>query len=99
MKHQGALAKAREEKLEAKLQQAKAKLEGLAATAKEGKAQAEIDAIIALRAKRGEIEAKIREFKVAGAAKASLIKADIEANVADFEAEVSKLAARLKGKS
>lgn len=90
------MAKALKDKINAKLQQAKAKLEGLEATAKERKAQAEIEAITALRAKRDNIQARVQEFTAAGEAKASQVKSDIETNVANFEAEVSRLAAKLK---
>jgi len=90
------MVKALKDKINAKLQQAKAKLEGLEATAKERKAQAEIEAITALRAKRDNIQARVQEFTAAGEAKASQVKSDIETNVANFEAEVSRLAAKLK---
>ena len=52
MKHEDTIEKAYKEKIDAQLQQAKAKLDGLEATAKERKAQAEINAITTLRAKR-----------------------------------------------
>ncbi|HUL10669.1 MAG TPA: hypothetical protein VLU73_00635 [Methylococcaceae bacterium] len=96
MKNEDTMAKALKDKINAKLQQAKAKLEGLEATAKERKAQAEIEAITALRAKRDNIQARVQEFTAAGEAKASQVKSDIETNVANFEAEVSRLAAKLK---
>jgi hypothetical protein len=38
----------------------------------------------------------VQEFTAAGEAKASQVKSDIETNVANFEAEVSRLAAKLK---
>jgi hypothetical protein len=96
VKNEDTMAKALKDKINAKLQQAKAKLEGLEATAKERKAQAEIEAITALRAKRDNIQARVQEFTAAGEAKASQVKSDIETNVANFEAEVSRLAAKLK---
>jgi len=99
MKHDDSIAKAEKERIDARLQEARAKLDGLAATAKEKKAQAEIDAIAALKAKRDEIHTRLQELSSAGDAKASQIKAEVEAKLASFETEVTNLAARLKAHS
>jgi cupin superfamily acireductone dioxygenase involved in methionine salvage len=96
MKHEDPLTKAHKEQIEARLQQAKAKLDGLEATAKERKAHAEIETIKALRAKRDEIQERLQAFKAVGEAKTSQVKAEIETKVAAFEEEVSKLATKLK---
>jgi len=77
MKHEDTLAKAHKEQIEARLQQGKAKLDGLEATAKERKAHAEIEAIKALRAKRDEIQGRLHEWKAVGDAKTAQVKADI----------------------
>lgn len=96
MKHEDPLAKARKEQIEARLLQAKAKLDELEATAKERKAHAEIETIKALRAKGDEIQEGMQAFKAVGEAKISQVKTEIGAKVAAFEEEVSKLATKLK---
>jgi len=96
MTHEDPIAKAHREEIEARLQQGKAKLDGLEATAKERKAHADIEAIKALRAKRDEIQARIHELKTVGEAKTAQVKADIGAKLAAFEEEVNKLATKLK---
>jgi len=94
MKHEDTIAKAEREKINARLQEAKARLDGLEARARERKAQVEIDAITALKARKDEIHARLQEFSAAGDAKALQMKAEIEAKLANFEAEVSRLAPR-----
>jgi len=99
MKHEDTIAKAEKEKINARLQEAKAKLDGLEASARERKAQTEIDAITSLKARRDEIHARIQALSDAGDAKASQVKAELEAKLANFEAEVSRLAAKVKAQS
>ena len=97
MRHQDLTAKAYEELITAKLQQAKAELERLEATARERKAQAEIHALNALKVKRDEIETRLREFITASKDGASQIKAELERRVAGFEKEMASLADKMKG--
>jgi hypothetical protein len=99
MKHEEPIAKAHREEIEAKLQEAKAKLNELDATAKERKAKAVIEAITALRVRREEIQARMRELGSAGEAKASQVEAEIDARVADFLAAISKLGDKLRSQS
>jgi len=93
------LTKAEQEKIRAKLEQAVARLAEMDATARKEKAQTVIDAIIALRARKDEIQTRIQELRDANAARASVLRAEIEAKLANFEEEVSKQAAKLKSQS
>jgi len=99
MRDEDILTEAEREKIKAKLEQAKATLDELEATAKQRKAQAVIDAIVALRLKRDEISARIREFNEAKEARALEIRSEIEARLATFEEELSKLVTNLKAKA
>ena len=97
--HDDILTKAEQEKIKAKLEQARARLTEMDATAKQQKAQTVIDAVVALRAKRDEIQTKINEFNDSSEAKALEIKAEIEKRLATFEEELSKLVSKLKAQS
>src|SRR5215471_4708456 len=99
MKHETILAKAEQEKILAKLEHARARLAEMDAIARERNAQAVIDKILALRAKRDVLQTRIREFNDANEARALEIKAEVEKNLAHFEDEVSKLASKLKSQS
>src|SRR5262249_11409580 len=99
MKHEDILAKAEQEKIKAKLEQALGRLAEMDATARKQKAQSLIDAIVALRAKRDEIQTRLREFNDANDAKALVIKAEIESRLANFEEELGKLATRVKSQT
>jgi len=99
MKHETILAKAEQEKILAKLEHARARLAEMDAIARERNAQAVIDKILALRAKRDVLQTRIREFNDASEARALEIKAEVEKNLAHFEDEVSKLASKLKSQS
>jgi len=99
MKDDDILTKAAKEEIKAKLERAKASLDELEATAKERKAQGVTDAIIALRIKRDEIRTRVQEFKDANEARVLEIRSEIEAKLAAFEEELSKLAAKLKSKT
>jgi hypothetical protein len=96
MKHEDLIAKTQIDKIQAKLQQAKAKLDGLVATAKDRKLQSEIETINELRDKEDEIRARIQEFNAPGDAQVSQVRADLRAKVAKFEEEVRRLATKLK---
>jgi len=99
MKDEDIRAKAEAEKIKAKLQEALARLDEMDATARQQKAQAVTDAIVKLRARRDEIQTRLRELKDANAASIALTRAEIEERLADFEEEVSKVAARLKSQT
>ena len=99
MSQENILSKAEQEKIKAKLQQAQTRLDEMAATARQQKEQAVSDAITALKARRDDIQKKLHESKDASDARASQIKAEIEAKVATFEDELNKLAAKLKSKT
>jgi uncharacterized protein involved in exopolysaccharide biosynthesis len=85
-----------EEKIYAQLQNAKAQLEKLEATAKGKIAQAEIDAMNYLKTKRQEIDKKRQEMKTAAAAKADQIKAEIESEMPKFKESLDRLHAKVK---
>jgi len=83
--------KAHADKISAQLHEAKALLEEFEAHAKKNRAQAEIDRINALKAKRAEIEKKVPELlKLGVETKAA---AEIKAGV---EAELGKLRTSLE---
>jgi hypothetical protein len=101
MSTQNVTIKAYEEKIIAQLQQAKAQLGELEARAKGKMAQAEIDAINHLKAKRQEIEKKLQELKTVGDAKveqvkAEQVKAEIDAHVTKLKSSLAELATKLK---
>ncbi len=93
--------KAHEEKISAQLHEAKALLEEFEAHARKNKAQAEIEKITGLKAKKQEIEKKLQQLAKTGvAAKAAVqIKADIEAEVAKLKTSLGEIATRLKSQS
>jgi len=99
MTHEDILTEAQKEKIKAKLQEAKTRLDEMDATARKEKAQAVTDAITALRAKRDEIQTRIQELRGGNDARASQIKAEIDAKLVKFEEEMSKLGAKLKSQS
>jgi hypothetical protein len=88
-----------EEKVSAQLHEAKSQIESIEASAKGKLAQAEIDAISSLKTTRHEIDKKSRELKTAGEARAAQIRAEIEADLAKFNAEVQQFGSKLKGKA
>jgi uncharacterized protein involved in exopolysaccharide biosynthesis len=59
-------------------------------------AQAEIDAINSLKAKRQEIDKKRQDLKTSGEAKAAQIKAEIEADLAKFKASLDQFGTKVK---
>lgn len=93
--------KAHEEKISAQLHEAKALLDQVEAHARKKKAQAEIDKINNLKAKKEEIDKKFHQhLKTAGEAAVALkIRADIEAEVAKLKTSVEEVATKLKSQS
>jgi hypothetical protein len=90
--------KAHGEKLSAQLNEAKALLDEFEAHAKKNKAQAEIDAINELKAKKQELDKKLQDLKSAGEEKVGAdVKARIEADIAKFKASLESF--RTKHKS
>jgi hypothetical protein len=88
-----------EEKVSAHLHEAKSQIEAIEASAKGELAQAEVDAIKSLKKQRQEIEKKSQDLKTSGGAKAAQITAEIEADIAKFNAAVEQFGAKLKSKS
>lgn len=88
--------RAYEEKVKAQLEQAKAQLAEFEARAKGKMAQAEIDSIHHLKTKHQEIDKKRQELKTAGDAKSEQIKAEIDAEIANFKTGLAQLATKLK---
>jgi len=96
---QDILTTAEQEKIRAKLEEGLARLTDMDATARREKAQTVIDAIVALRLKREEIQKRLHALKDANQASASQIKAEIEERLANFEEEVLKLVTKVKSQS
>jgi acetyl-CoA carboxylase carboxyltransferase component len=96
---QDILTTAEQEKIRAKLEEGLARLTDMDATARREKSQTVIDAIVALRLKREEIQKRLRALNDANQASASQIKAEIEEKLANFEEEVLKLVSKVKSKS
>ena len=96
MSEQSAGTKAFEEKVSAQLQEAKSQIEGIEARAKGTMAQAEIDALNGLKAKRQEIDKKRQDLKTSGETKAAQLKADIEADMAKFKTSLDQLGTKVK---
>jgi hypothetical protein len=88
-----------EEKISAQLQQARAQLEVFEARAKEMKGQAEIEAVKALNATKRSIDEKHRQLQTAAGAKASQIKAEIDAAMPAFKTSLEQHARKFKGQA
>lgn len=88
-----------EEKVSAHLHDAKSQIEAIEASAKGELAQAEVDAINSLKKQRQEIEKKSQDLKTSGQERAAQIKAEIEADIAKFNAAVERFGAKLKSKA
>jgi len=84
------------EKISAQLQEAKAKIDMFEAKAKEGKAQAEIVAIQAIKTTKQKIDKQIQDLKMASEATVTRLKADLDADVAKLKASVDQLATKFK---
>ena len=93
--------KAYQAKVDAQLHEAKALLEGLEAHAKGKRAQSEIDTINRLKAKREEIEKRVRhDLKTAGEiALAAKVKSDIDAELVRFNASLSEFSAKTQSQA
>jgi hypothetical protein len=90
-------AKAHEDKISAQLHEAKALLDEIEAHSRKKKAQAEIETITDLKARKQEIDKKWQDLKSAGEAKVgSQVKADIEADIAKFKASLDHFRAKRK---
>ncbi len=94
-----ATLKAYEDKINAQIGEAKAKLEQFEATAKEKKAQAEIVTISSLKTAKENIDRKLQDLKTTHDTHAARAKADIDADVARFEASIDELAAKFTTRS
>ena len=88
--------KAFEEKVNAQLQEAKAKIDEIEAQAKGKVAQAEIDAIKGFHAKRQEIEKKRHELKTVGETKVAHVRAEIESDIAKLKTSVDQFSNKVK---
>lgn len=95
MSEQSAAVKQYEEKINAQLQESKARLDLLEARAKEKKAQAKITTINNLKAKKQEINTKLQDLKTSGEAKAAQIKPEIDAEVAKIKTTLDQLSSKL----
>jgi len=93
---QSAVIKAYQDKISAQVQEAKAKLEVLEATARQKKAQAEIAAIASLKTAKQDIETRLKDLKTTSESNASRAKAEIDAEVAKFKSSIADLGAKLK---
>ena len=93
---QSAVIKTYQDKLSAKLQEAKAKLDLVEATARQKKATAELAAINGLMTHRQGIETRIKDLKTTHESNVSRAKAEIESDVAKFKTSIEELAAKLK---
>lgn len=96
---QDILTTAEQEKIRSKLEEGLARLTDMDANARREKSQTVIDAIVALRLKRDEIQKKLHALNDANQATASQIKAEIQERLASFEEEVLKLLSKVKSKS
>lgn len=88
-----------EEKVSSHLHEAKSQIEAIEASAQGELAQAEVDAVKSLKKQRHEIEKKSQDLKTSGDGKTAQIKAEIEADIAKFNAAVEQFGAKLKSKS
>lgn len=96
MSTQNVTTKAYEEKINAQLEQAKAKLGELEARAKGKAAQVEIDTIHNLKTKHQEIDKKRQVLKTVGDAKVDQVKAEIDSEVAKLKASLAELNTKLR---
>jgi hypothetical protein len=99
MNEQSATIKAFEEKISAQLQEAKSKIEEIEAKTKGKLAQADIDAINALKTNRQEIDKKRQDLKTSGEAKAAQIKAEIESDLTKFKTSLDQFGTKVKSQA
>lgn len=88
-----------EEKVSTHLHEAKSQIEAIEASAKGKLAQAEVDAINSLKKQRQEIDKKSQHLRTSAETNAAQIKAEIEADIAKFNAAVEQFGSKLKSKS
>ncbi len=88
-----------EKKISAQLQQAKSQLEQFKTRARKKKAQAEIEAIKALKTRKRRIDKMRQDMQTSGRAKAAQIKAEIGVDMARLKTSLEQLATRLKDKA
>jgi hypothetical protein len=93
---QSAVIKAYQERISAQVQEAKAKLDLLDATARQKKAQAEIAAIASLKTAKEHIETQLKDLKTTHESNVSRAKAEIDAEVAKFKSSIDELGTKLK---
>jgi hypothetical protein len=87
-----------EDKISALLQKAKSQLEQFETRAAESKAQAEIEAISALKATKRQIDKKLKNLRKSGEPKAAQVKAEIETEIANFKNSLEQLATQFTGR-
>lgn len=94
-------ARAHEQKISAQFDEAKAFLDRVEAHAKKNQAQAEIEKINALKARKQEIEKKWhRHLKAAGAAALALkVKDDIQSEVERLKASLEEISTKLRSQA
>src|SRR5262245_8049004 len=95
----GAVVKAFADKVNAQIQEGKAKLEQLEAQAKGKKAHAELTAIASLLTARHHIQKKVEDLQKAHESNVPQAKADIESAIASFKSSIEELSAKFKSQS
>ena len=88
-----ATLKAYEDKINAKIRDAKAKLDQFEAKAATQRTQAESKAIEQLKTTRQNLEQKVRDLKTTQAANLERVQGDISAEVAKLQTSIDKLTA------
>ena len=86
-----------EEKVKAQVEEAKAKLDHIQATAREKRTNAETAAIAQLNTARQEIDRKLQDVKNTHQAHVARAKSEIETDAAKFKASVDEFTAKFKG--
>jgi capsule polysaccharide export protein KpsE/RkpR len=87
------------DKLAAQIHTAEAKLDTLKARAETAKANVEIKAITELLTKKQMIQQELQELKKSGGDRWEQAKADLEAQIADFEKSVKGIESKAKAKA
>jgi DNA relaxase NicK len=86
------------DKISAQLQQAKSQIEQFETRASETKAQAEIEAISALKATKKKIDKKLKDLHKSGEPNATQVIAEIETEIANFKTSLEQLGTQLTGR-
>ena len=94
-----ATLKAYEDKVNAQIQESKARLEQLAAKAKEKSAQAELNAINGLKGTKENIQRKVQELKTTHENRMAAAQTAIDADVAALKVRIEELSAKLQTES